>query len=420
MATKTQLAKKIAKMILASEPTTPTNPVIAQNAEIIFNPRGLKKQLITKYAKAYPEQLKLHTFCDSVVQKVWEYVRMAGIGGSDSSVCLNCNPYRVMLELFFNKLGKLPRNVRKKSSQIVKRKLRRELRKGKYRIIDNPLQFQLAWGHALEDTIAREVARKMGVDLINDQNMYRSKAYPFMCANLDRLIRFRRDGRIAILEIKTANPETRWKWEDDSVPYYYYIQVIHYMIVTGIREAYIACAFDNNPQNIVIRKVEYDEDMAASIIEADRKFWEEHVLKRIPPTLAGEAPDIAMETLRKFYAAKPNITPVSLDGFKNELEKIEKLRDAKSRLEKEVKSLDEQIKVLQIPILDHLGENTSGATVIGNKSYELTYKAQSRTGVSNQDLEKMAYSDPDAYKKYVKETATRVARFSVKAVTPKK
>ena len=333
---------------------------------------------------------------EGMSEQEWLGWRRNGIGGSDAGTVFGVNPYRTKRDLYFDKIGVEP--VEPKD--------------------DFPV-LPLRWGHALEPVIADEFAHTTGLKVRVDKNMYQHPLYPFMVADVDRLIDLP-DGTTGILEIKTANPAASYKWADGGIPYSYELQVRHYMAVMNIDVAYICCAFENNSQTMVIRRLDRDLDFEEQIIESEREFWEENVLKQIPPVLTGEAPELAMETLRKFYAAKPNITPVSLDGFKNELEKIEKLRDAKSRLEKEVKSLDEQIKVLQIPILDHLGENTGGAAVIGNKSYELTYKAQSRTGVSKDDLEKMAYSDPDAYKKYVKETATRVARFSVKAVTPKK
>lgn len=67
--------------------------------------------------------------------------------------------------------------------------------------------------------------------------LYRSKEYPFMMADVDRLV----TGEDAGLECKTASLYQADKWADGKVPLYYAIQCYHYMAVTGKRTWYIAC-----------------------------------------------------------------------------------------------------------------------------------------------------------------------------------
>ncbi len=58
---------------------------------------------------------------------------------------------------------------------------------------------------------------------------YQSKEFPFMRANVDRLI----IGENAALECKTANPFKDGDYSNDIIPPTYYCQCLHYMAVCG-------------------------------------------------------------------------------------------------------------------------------------------------------------------------------------------
>ena len=66
-----------------------------------------------------------------------------------------------------------------------------------------------------------------------DNNMLINKKYPWAHASLDgELVDL--DGRRGILEIKTTNILQSMQWEkwDNRIPDNYYIQVLHYLLVT--------------------------------------------------------------------------------------------------------------------------------------------------------------------------------------------
>lgn len=74
--------------------------------------------------------------------------------------------------------------------------------------------------------------------LYHENRILRSVEYPFMQASLDGELTDQ-EGRKGILEIKTTNimNSAQWgKW-DDRIPDNYYIQVLHYLLVTGYQFA---------------------------------------------------------------------------------------------------------------------------------------------------------------------------------------
>ena len=66
-----------------------------------------------------------------------------------------------------------------------------------------------------------------------DNNMIINKKYPWAHASLDGEL-MDPDGRRGILEIKTTNILQSMQWEkwDNRIPDNYYIQVLHYLLVT--------------------------------------------------------------------------------------------------------------------------------------------------------------------------------------------
>ncbi|MCI4170689.1 YqaJ viral recombinase family protein, partial [Bacillus spizizenii] len=81
--------------------------------------------------------------------------------------------------------------------------------------------------------------------------------YPFMLANVDRLVVGDRAG----LECKTASEDLKGEWVGEEVPDAYLVQCQHYMAVTGLCAWWIAVLIDGN--TFVYKKVERDEELIA-------------------------------------------------------------------------------------------------------------------------------------------------------------
>ena len=149
-------------------------------------------------------------------EQEWLGWRTKGIGGSDAGTVLGANPYKTKRELYYEKRGIQP--VKAKDEDTL----------------------PLRWGKALEQTVAEEFSIQTGLRVYEVKQMFQHPQYPFMLANVDRFIDLP-DGTVGILECKTSNPNSKFKWDDGGVPFHYECQVRHYMSVMNIDTAYIAC-----------------------------------------------------------------------------------------------------------------------------------------------------------------------------------
>ena len=134
-----------------------------------------------------------------------------------------------------------------------------------------------------------------------------------MLANVDRFIDLP-DGSVGILECKTANINSKSKWEDGGVPFHYECQVRHYLAVMDLDVAYIACLFENNSDTMAIRRIDRDPVFEEELIAAEKDFWENHVLKNDPPAFT-EKPELCFETIDRYVQAQISKKAVTLAGF---------------------------------------------------------------------------------------------------------
>lgn len=199
----------------------------------------------------------------------WLRGRLRGIGGSDAAAIVGMNPYKSNIELFEEKTGKrVPPDISDKPYVI--------------------------YGKLAEAPI-RELFKLDYPEYRVEHHEFRilqSIEYPFLQASLDGELTDQEDRR-GILEIKTTNimqPMQYTKWKD-KVPDNYYIQVLHYLIVTGyqfvVLRAHLVDAWGNDKRasirNYFIERSEAQEDLNY-LLQAEIKFWE-HVESGRPPAL---------------------------------------------------------------------------------------------------------------------------------------
>ena len=157
----------------------------------------------------------------------WHKRRYNGLGGSDVGTILGVNKYKTVHELWEEKtLRKAPPKQNHK----------------------------MHFGHVLEDPIAKEFARVMGVKIRISNKQYKSEMEPWLLGNVDRLITLQ-DKSKAVLECKNSADHTAFKdgyifrngefyngakSNSQSIPLTYYCQCQHYMYITGIHKCYLA------------------------------------------------------------------------------------------------------------------------------------------------------------------------------------
>lgn len=279
----------------------------------------------------------------------WLQTRNAGIGGSDASVIVGLNPYKSPYQLWLEKTGQAEAP---------------DLSGNQY----------IYWGHKNESNIADWFQEDTGKK-VRKLGTLRSRAHPFMLANVDRAVM----GEEAGLEIKTAGVSQAKKWKGDEIPDAYYCQCLHYLAVTGADRWYIAVLIGGNE---AIRKtVERNDEDIKALIEAEKDFWD-HVVTRTPPPVDGSASCAAALSERFKGGGESIILPSRTDTM------IESLQNDKSVMD----ALKKQIAQKENAIKELMGDAEEGAT----DHYRVLWKTQS--GRESAPLAKIKKSAPDIYR----------------------
>jgi len=186
------------------------------------------------------------------------------IGGSDIGAILGLSRFKTPLEVWMEKTGKETK-----------------------RLDSLPLRF----GSFAEEFVAREYSRATGFELLHDESIYLHPQHAYMSAHMDRFVlEVGSSSPTRILECKTANPFSSVDWGEvgsDQVPMSYLCQCIWYMAITAIDKTDLAVLFGNS--DFRIYEIARDQALEELVIAKATTFWNEHVLKDIPPPAQSEA-----------------------------------------------------------------------------------------------------------------------------------
>lgn len=209
----------------------------------------------------------MFTIIDNADHAEWLKARSYGIGGSDAAAVIGKSPYKSNVELFDEKTG----------------------RKTAEDISDKPY---VRYGNGAEPLIRKLFALDYPEYEVeyHENRILRSVEHPFMQASLDGELTDQ-EGRRGILEIKTSNilqPGQWMKWKD-RIPDNYYIQVLHYLIVTGwdfvVLRAHLRSDWGHDRRTEVkhyfLERSEVEADLQYLLSE-EEIFWE-HVKTGIRP-----------------------------------------------------------------------------------------------------------------------------------------
>ena len=190
-------------------------------------------------------------------EEEWLNLRREGIGGSDAPAIMGFSKWSSPTSIYLSKVEPPA-------------------------VVNSDENERLYFGHVMEDVVAQEFAkRNPGFKPMKSSFMYQSKEHPFMLANIDRLIKGKNIG----LECKNVDGRKADEWEgEEGIPLMYQIQCYHYMKVMGFEGMFIAAIVGGNHyvQHYLPRNDIAEENMAL-IVEAEKRFWEDHVVPRVPP-----------------------------------------------------------------------------------------------------------------------------------------
>ncbi len=324
----------------------------------------------------------------NLTEEEWLDYRRGGIGGSDVSIIFGVSHFRTGRELYYDKLNIKP-----------------------YREEEDETWLQKKMGHLLEDLVAEIFQKKTGLKVFQVKKMFSHPDYPFMRADVDFFVELP-DGRKGIVECKTTNYQNKDAWDDEKYPYQYELQIRHYMAVMNLDFAYIACLWGNNENDFAYRYVKRDIEFEDQIIEAEKFFWEEYILKHVEPPFV-EKPDMALKCLKHYLEGEdPTLGKKMLPPtLAIQLDRYVEYKEQKSECDAESKRLEDEIKRISAVIIEEMGAyGESELLTSAGKKYMLTYKTQRSSKIKKSELEKLAVHHKAIYDEYVSVVESRILR----------
>lgn len=261
----------------------------------------------------------------------WLEERKKSIGGSDAAAVIGLNSYVTPYMLWTDKTNRLPE---KEDSEAMRQ------------------------GRDLEEYVAKRFCKITGKKVRRKNQIIKNEKYPFAHANIDREI----VGEKAGLECKTTSALNMKKFKNGEYPDQYYVQCVHYMAVTGYKKWYLAVLIFG--QDFKIFEIERDESEIESLMAAEKDFWENYVMKDIPPKVDGLSPTTK---------AINTIFPGGEEGAVQIINESAILQYY--ALTKQIKELTAQRELFEQQIKEELGDTEEGTY----QNYVVNWKSQSRT-----------------------------------------
>jgi putative phage-type endonuclease len=295
----------------------------------------------------------------------WLDIRKHYVGGSDAGAIVGMNPYNSAFSVWAEKTGA----VLPFSGNIATRT-----------------------GTMLEELVAKLFMEETGKKVQKLNYTLVNPDYPFACANIDREI----IGEDAILECKTTNSYVNvTKFKAGEFPDIYYCQCVHYLAVTGAKKAYIAVL--SECRDFRIFELNRDEDEIKALMDAERDFWDNHVLTYTPPPVDGHS--ATTDTITQMFDTAKDGKEEDLSDLLELFELRKTLKGQLDNLKGDIDALDNRVKVRM--------ENAISGTC---GRFSVTWKVQNTSGLDRKKI-KADYPDFD-FSKYT--TQSRVFRVNEK------
>lgn len=127
----------------------------------------------------------------------------------------------------------------------------------------------LDWGTDQQDSIIRNLKRRLGLDARPFKALLRSTLHPWAGCTIDGLVQV--DDERLPFEVKTTrSPPVAELWKD-CVPDFVDAQVQHQMLITGAPRSLVAASLFGAPP--IFQWVERNEERIDALVAAGREFW---------------------------------------------------------------------------------------------------------------------------------------------------
>jgi putative phage-type endonuclease len=302
---------------------------------------------------------------ENQTREEWLALRRRGIGGSDASVVCGVNKYKSVIELWMDKTGQ---------------------------ILDDEDSDAAYWGRTIEPIIREEFSKRSGLTVRTVPYMMQHEEYKFMLANVDGEVDDPQYGT-CVFEAKTATIFKSAEWEVE-IPEEYYLQVQHYMAVTGYNGAYIAALIGGN--RFIWKFIPRDEKVIELLIKLEERFRQYVRDKEIPPLDGSEA---SKQLLSKLYPEAEDTKTIELP--EEALLQIHIYEEASEEEKKITERKEEAANKLKAMLMD--------AEVGAIRDREVIWK---NIRSERFDSKELKLNEPELYKDYTYTTTYR--KFSIK------
>lgn len=235
----------------------------------------------------------------------WLELRRRYIGGSDAASVVGLNDYQSPYALWTEKMGIAP-------------------------AFEGNLRTRV--GTELEPVIAKLFEEETGKKVQNCNFSLINDAFPWAVADVDRMV----IGEDAILEIKSTSALNMKHYKNGDYPARFYVQVMHYLAVTGKQKAYLAVLIGNSDFRIF--EIERDESEIAALMEAEKQFYGYMQSGEEPPANA-----VDVESIELAHPSS-NGTSIELFGQQNIMREYLELKARIAALEKEADGIAAVLK----------------------------------------------------------------------------
>lgn len=314
----------------------------AELEELVNKVKSEKKELSKEDLKEIvPPIVKIFEYEN---QEKWHELRGIGIGGSDIGAILGVNKYKSAIDIYIDKT------------------------EGKKQDGNRFTHF----GHKLEKVVFEEFQERY-----SNMKCY-TVSYTIqrgVCvANVDGMVYDPVKDKYGVLELKTTSAYNKDEWTGDTVPQSYYAQVQHYLYVTGLSFAYIACLVGGNDYKEFYIERSLEDIDYIQVKATD--FWKNHVMKKVPPMLDG-SDSYSKYLLEK--ADKENEEVIELNELNAKAEEIK-------ALDEQIKNLEQQLELKKQEIILELNNNHCNKAI--SSDYKFTITTQARNSVDKKLMEK--------------------------------
>jgi putative phage-type endonuclease len=290
-------------------------------------------------------------------------IRRSGLGGSDIAAICGLNQYKTPLDVYMDKIGE-----------------------GK----EIELNEAIDMGNRLEPVVADIYAEKTGKTLKEVPTIFHP-SMPYMLANVDRMIV--EDN--AVLEIKTTNSRNEHLWGSegsDEIPMAYLLQCAHYALITDA--PYVDIAVLIGGYNFKMYKYNRNAELEYKIIQKAAQFWNDNVVKRIPPNPIN-AKDTAKWWSTRTTSKNAKVATTDIIAC---IEQFKTIKSEKSLFEKKEEEYKEMIQMFM---------NDSEILIDEEGNVLAQFKAYERNSV---DTKKLKETNPELYNTILKTSCYRQLR----------